>query len=63
MGQRLAVDVSHDWLRLFLPSEGCGNTVVRLVANLQHRFDANVRFEDVHLQAALKAERAPVTAT
>ncbi len=53
VGQRLSLDVGADWLRVYLPRGAVGNTVVRLVSNLQHRFDGNVRFEDPELQSAL----------
>jgi hypothetical protein len=61
VGQRISFDVGDDWLRVYLPAGACGNTVVRLVANLQHRFDANVQFADPDLQAALKPRASAAT--
>ena len=54
VGGLLRVDVGEQWLRVYLPQGGCGNSVVRLVSNLQHRFDASLTFADTDLQAALK---------
>lgn len=57
VGQTLMFDIGRDWLRVYLPSGACGNTVVRLVANLQHRFDGQVRFDDPELHRALEPTR------
>jgi hypothetical protein len=54
VGQVLRMDIGKQWLRLYLPEGNCGNSVVRLVSNLQHRFDASLTFGDSVLQAALK---------
>jgi hypothetical protein len=40
VGQTLRLEITSHWLRVLLGSETCGNTLARLVANLQHRFDA-----------------------
>lgn len=42
LGQQLRMDITRDWIRVYLPKDACGNTVFRLVSNLQHRYDATV---------------------
>jgi hypothetical protein len=54
VGQVMRIDVGRQWLRLYLPQDNCGNSVVRLATNLQHRFDASLTFGNPELQAALK---------
>jgi hypothetical protein len=51
----LRLDVGRNWLRVYLNEGTCGNTVARLVANLQHTFDGALEFVDPELQDALKA--------
>jgi hypothetical protein len=41
VGQPFAVDILPNSLRLYLHEGVCANTVFRLLANLQHRFDAS----------------------
>lgn len=53
VGQRLRLEVGTRWLRIFLGPGTCGNTVARLVTNLQHRFDAGISFDDPELQQHL----------
>ncbi len=40
VGHTLRVEITPDWMRVLLGERTCGNTLARLVANLQHRFDA-----------------------
>lgn len=40
VGHTLRLEVTPRWMRVLLPERTCGNTLARLVANLQHRFDA-----------------------
>ncbi|HEX6077337.1 MAG TPA: hypothetical protein VFZ32_19020 [Micromonosporaceae bacterium] len=40
VGQKLRMDIGDSWLRVYFEAGGCGNTIARLVSNLQHRFDA-----------------------
>jgi hypothetical protein len=40
VGHPLRLELTAGWLRVFLGPETCGNTLARLLANLQHRFDA-----------------------
>ncbi|MGQ0773503.1 MAG: hypothetical protein ACT4NY_03645 [Pseudonocardiales bacterium] len=55
VGRRVRMDVGSDWLRLYLEQGGCGNTVARLISNLQTRFDSALSLRDAELQAALSA--------
>jgi hypothetical protein len=43
VGQRLRIDVGIDWIRVHLRAGSCGNSVARLICNLQHRFDSALR--------------------
>ena len=38
-GDRLTLEVSEDWIRLYLHGDACGNTALRLFSNLQHYYD------------------------
>jgi hypothetical protein len=58
VGQRLRMDLGRDWIRIYLEAGSCGNTVARLVSNLQHRLDGALRLKDPQLDAAVMA-RAP----
>jgi hypothetical protein len=39
VGQRIGIELGHDWMRVYLHAGSCGNTVARLISNLQTRFD------------------------
>jgi hypothetical protein len=52
IGRRLSMEVGHDWLRLYLTAGTCGNTVARLISNLQARFDGALALTNPDLQAA-----------
>ncbi|TDV52456.1 hypothetical protein [Actinophytocola oryzae] len=52
----IRMDIGRNWLRIYLNEGACGNTVARLVANLQHTFDSALSFTDPELQIALTAE-------
>lgn len=43
VGHPLRLEVTSTWLRVLLDPDTCGNTLARLVANLQHRFDARTQ--------------------
>ena len=47
VGNPLRLEVTSTWLRVLLGPETCGNTLARLVANLQHRFDARIHLPAV----------------
>lgn len=53
VGQPLSFDIGDQWMRVYLRKGYCGNSVVRLASNLQHRFDSALTFADPKLQAAL----------
>lgn len=40
VGRQFRMDILPASLRVYLPADTCGNTLFRLVANLQHRYDA-----------------------
>lgn len=54
VGQQVRFDVTSDWLRIYLFEGGCGNTVARLVSNLQHHFDGALSIVDPDLDAELR---------
>lgn len=56
IGQRIRLEVFPELIRVFLFEGGCGNTVARLVTNLQHHLDGALSFADPELDAALRAE-------
>lgn len=45
VGHTLRLEITPDWMRVLLGERTCGNTLARLVANFQHRFDAQTRLE------------------
>ncbi len=55
VGQRLRMDVGESWMRVYLERGSCGNTVARLISNLQHGFDSRLSLSDPALQAAMTA--------
>ncbi|MCA1708720.1 MAG: hypothetical protein LC808_37735 [Actinobacteria bacterium] len=55
VGRRIRMDLAECWLRVYLEEDSCGNTVARLISNLQSRFDSALRLRDPDLQAALTA--------
>jgi hypothetical protein len=50
VGHPLRFEITSSWLRVLLSPDTCGNTLARLVANLQHRFDART-----HLRPTVSA--------
>lgn len=57
VGQRLRMDIGTTWMRIYLEQGSCGNTVARLVSNLQHRFDSALALVDSELQDGLLAQQ------
>ncbi len=51
VGHVLRLDVSSEWLRVVLLQNTCGNTIARLVSNLQRHFDAGLEVTDPFLAA------------
>ena len=63
VGERVRVEVRPDFLRIYLYEGGCGNTVARLVTNLQHHVDGALQILDPELNALLTLETlAPAAA-
>ncbi|MFD9924083.1 hypothetical protein ACFWXR_31955 [[Kitasatospora] papulosa] len=56
VGHSLRMEVGLQWMRIYLEKGACGNTIARLVSNLQHRFDSRLTFVDPRLQNALSAK-------
>ena len=42
-GCRLGFEVAPEYMRLYLPSNSCGNTIVRLYTNLKHHYDPQMK--------------------
>lgn len=38
-GDKIAIEMSPEWLRLYLYGDACGNTALRLFTNIQHYYD------------------------
>lgn len=55
VGRRIRIDVGSTWMRIYLEGGACGNTVARLISNLQSGFDSALSILDPSLQAALDA--------
>lgn len=47
VGQRFRLDITRGGLRVYLFDGACGNTLFRLLANLQHRYDAAASSPDL----------------
>lgn len=54
VGHTLRLEIGLQWMRVYLDKGTCGNTIARLVSNLQHRFDSQLQFIDPEIQAALE---------
>ncbi len=54
VGQQLRFDIAPDWMRVYLFEGGCGNTVARLVSNLQHHLDGKLQILHPGLDATLR---------
>jgi hypothetical protein len=50
--QRIGIELGHDWMRVYLHAGPCGNTVARLISNLQTRFDGALALTHASLQDA-----------
>lgn len=61
VGERIRVEVSPEMIRIHLRRGGCGNTVARLVANLQHHVDGGIKAVDPDINRHLMAS-SPVAA-
>lgn len=56
VGQRLSMELGYDWMRVYLNAGSCGNTVARLISNLQTRFDGALSLTHPGLQDAVALE-------
>ncbi len=54
VGHTLRLEIGLQWMRIYLDKGTCGNTIARLVSNLQHRFDSQLSFIDPQIQSALE---------
>jgi hypothetical protein len=54
VGRKLRFDIGSDWLRIYVFEGGCGNSVARLITNLQHHFDGALALLDPELATALE---------
>jgi hypothetical protein len=52
VGQRIGMELGRDWMRVYLHAGSCGNTVARLISNLQTRFDGALALTHPSLQDA-----------
>ena len=39
---KINLEITPNWMRIFLPKESCGNVISRLFTNLQHYFDSQI---------------------
>lgn len=40
---KVNIELTNNWMRIFLPSESCGNVISRLFTNLQNYFDSEIK--------------------
>jgi hypothetical protein len=46
VGKRIAVEISPEFMRVYLSPGGCGNSLARLYTNLQHHYNSQVEAVD-----------------
>jgi len=39
-GDKIDMDITKNWMRIYLPNGSCGNVITRLLTNIQHYFDS-----------------------
>jgi len=49
-GDSIDLEISPFLIRIYLPKDSCGNTVLRLYSNLQHHFDSLIKLNGESLQ-------------
>lgn len=59
VGQTLRIDIGDQWMRIYLEAGGCGNTVARMVSNMQHRFDGALSLVDPDLDRIVGKHLSP----
>lgn len=57
VGTQLRLELGPQMVRVQLRAGGCGNSVARLIANLQHHVDGSITATDDRIQAALEARQ------
>ncbi|MGD6848815.1 hypothetical protein [Rossellomorea aquimaris] len=57
MGNKLTFEITSDYIRVSLPKHSCGNTLLRLFANLNHYVDAMARMEVVDYELKVDLSR------
>jgi|ERR1039458_30726 hypothetical protein len=62
VGSRVRLEISPNALRLHLLRGGCGNTVARLISNLQRHVDGRIAAADPAIQAHLALTPSPAIA-
>lgn len=62
VGECIRVEAQAEFLRIHLYEGGCGNTVARLVSNLQHHVDGALTLADPELQDLLTLDALAATA-
>jgi hypothetical protein len=60
VGRRTRMDIGPTWMRVYLEKGACGNTVARLISNLQSSFDSALTLLSPDLQAALEAHTSAI---
>jgi hypothetical protein len=51
-GDPFDLEISQDFMRVYLPKGSCGNVVLRLLVNLQQSFDSNLQCEELGITGA-----------
>lgn len=44
-GHKINLEITNEWIRIYLPKGSCGNTVLRLLTNIQHHYDSEAILE------------------
>jgi len=57
-GSSVRMDLTPDWIRMYLGEGHCGNTLARFVTNLQRSYNADLRFLEPAAQELLGAGEA-----
>ena len=42
-GDKIDIEATKKWLRIYLPKGSCGNIITRLLTNIQHYFDSKTK--------------------
>lgn len=53
IGEAFSMDIATDYIRVYLSDRVCGNTVLRLLTNLQHRYDATASADPIRVDSDL----------